>query len=116
MLFKMKHEGPHEDRNHIMNALYHTLTRNLHLGCSPPQFPKSPRGSPIRWKDLGTNHPSRPTDDLCVQLPPAMGVKWREPHRGHKPTGDEASHPPSCQQDMPSPREEHTIDTNFCSQ
>lgn len=46
--------------------------------------PKSHQRSCIRRRDLGTNHPSRPTDDLCVQLPPAMGAQWREPPRGEE--------------------------------
>lgn len=104
-----RHEGPHEDRDHIRNVLSHAPTRNPHLGCPPAQFPKSHQGSCIRQRDLGTNHPSRPAGDLWVQLLPAVGVKQREPHRDVKPQVPKP-------QDMQSPWEKHTGVTNFCRQ
>lgn len=109
MVFKMKHEGPHEDRDHIRNVLSHAPTRNPHLGCPPARFPKSHQGSCIRQRDLGTNHPSRPAGDLWVQLLPAVGVKQREPHRDMNPQVPKP-------QDMQSPWEKYTGVTNFCRQ
>lgn len=90
MLFKSKYKGSHRDRDRIANALYQALTPNLHLGCSPAQPPELPQGSCIR---RGDKHPSRPDDDLCVQLPPVMGVKQRESQWGHEHPGDK---PPTC--------------------